>query len=359
MSAAAGRRDRPGQDDATTRTGRSARRGAARRTAPAAPRRTGSGPGRDAHLAAVRVPGAEAALRPLHPGDGRAGLRRAAGRVRQGLRARDGELGPGPHHGVRLQRRLDPAHRRRAVHPHRRHPAVAARQHRPAGRRHPRAARTRLDPGLHRHPHPVRPAARLPAHAARARERGPGHLRGRREHGQGLLGEHGHVHGQPAQGLVGRRGHRGQRLLLRLPAPADRQPQHLRDRGRADRRRLQGLLPDRREPGGRLGERPDAAAGPGQPGLAGGAGPGHDRERHLVAERPGDRDRGDAHRGHRHRGVLHARRRAHREERLVHQHPADAAVASRGGRAGRRRAQRPVVHLPPRPPHPGEAGRLR
>ena len=38
------------------------------------------------------------------------------------------------------------------------------------------------------------------------------------------------LHGQPAEGVVGRRGHGGQRLLLRLPAPADRQPQHLRDR---------------------------------------------------------------------------------------------------------------------------------
>ena len=40
-------------------------------------------------------------------------------------------------------------------------------------------------------------------------------------------------------------------------------------------------------------------------------------------------------RGHRHRGVLPARRRAHREERQLHQHPADAAVASPGGRARR------------------------
>ena len=44
---------------------------------------------------------------------------------------------------VRLRRRLDPAHRRRAVHPHRRDPAAAAGQHRPARRRHPGAARAR------------------------------------------------------------------------------------------------------------------------------------------------------------------------------------------------------------------------
>ena len=45
-----------------------------------------------------------------------------------------------------------------------------------------------------------------------------------------LLGEHPRLPGQPAQGVVGRRGDGGQRLLLRLPAPADRQPQHLRHR---------------------------------------------------------------------------------------------------------------------------------
>ena len=53
---------------------------------------------------------------------------------------------------------------------------------------------------------------------------------------QGLLGEHERLHGQPAEGLVGRRGHGGERLLLRLPAPAHRRPQHLRHRARADRR---------------------------------------------------------------------------------------------------------------------------
>ena len=46
---------------------------------------------------------------------------------------------------------------------------------------------------------------------------------------EGLLGQHRRLHGQPAEGVVGRRRHGGQRLLLRLPAPADRQPQHLRD----------------------------------------------------------------------------------------------------------------------------------
>ena len=98
---------------------------------------------------------------------------------------------------------------------------------------------------------------------------------------------------------------------------------------------LQGLLPVRAEPGGRLGQRPDAAARDGQPGLAGRPGPGHDRERHVLEERPGDRDRRDAHGGHQDRGVLHARRRAHREGRQLHQHPAHAAVAPHRGRARR------------------------
>ena len=70
---------------------------------------------------------------------------------------------------------------------------------------------------------------------------------------------------------------------------------------------LQGLLPARAEPGGRLGQRADAADGHGQPGLAGGPRPRADRERHVLEGRPGDRDRGDAHRGHRDRGVLPAR----------------------------------------------------
>ena len=72
----------------------------------------------------------------------------------------------------------------------------------------------------------------------------------------------------------------------------------------------------------------------------------------------GDRDRRDAHRGHQDRGVLPAGRGAHREGRQLHQHPADAAVAPHRGRAGRGRPQRPVVHLPPGPPDPGQAGRL-
>ena len=73
--------------------------------------------------------------------------------------------------------------------------------------------------------------------------------------------------------------------------------------------------------------------------------------------RPRSRRRA-AHRRHRHRGVPPARGRPHREGRHLHQHPAPAAVAPQGGRAAGRLPLRPVVHLPPGPQHPREAGRL-
>ena len=55
-----------------------------------------------------------------------------------------------------------------------------------------------------------------------------------RGHGR-LLGQHALLHGQPAQGLVGRRGDGGERLLLRLPAADRRRPQLLPHDRRHDR----------------------------------------------------------------------------------------------------------------------------
>jgi hypothetical protein len=51
--------------------------------------------------------------------------------------------------------------------------------------------------------------------------------------------------------VVGRGGHRGQRLGLRLPAPTDRPARHLPDRDGHAGRRGRGLLPARPEPRGR------------------------------------------------------------------------------------------------------------
>ena len=54
----------------------------------------------------------------------------------------------------------------------------------------------------------------------------------------GLLGQLAQVHGQPAQGVVRRRGHAGERLRLRLAAAHRRRPlaaDHLREDGRRAR----------------------------------------------------------------------------------------------------------------------------
>ena len=87
----------------------------------------------------------------------------------RGVRGAVRELRPRAHERPLLRRRLDPAHGRRAVHPHRLDHPAAAGQHRAPGRRHPRPARPRVDPGLDRHPDALRHPARLPADARGAR----------------------------------------------------------------------------------------------------------------------------------------------------------------------------------------------
>ena len=193
---------------------------------------------RDAAAPALRLPGAPPPLRPLHPRGGGADLRRQPGRLPRGVPGVDGELRPRAHDGAGLQRRLDPAQRRRAVHPHRRDPAAPARQHGPPRRRGHGAARPREHPGLDRHPDAVQHPPGLPADAQPRPARDADRLR--RQHPQprqqGLLVQGRRLHGQPAQGLLGRRGDRRQRLLLRLPAQDHRRPRHLPHRARHDRR---------------------------------------------------------------------------------------------------------------------------
>ena len=135
VGAAAGYRDRRGTE-ARQRAAPAGPRGGPRRSARfrRRGRASGSRHRRDAAASPVRVPGPEAALLPVHPGDGRADLRHLAGELPCRVRRRHQQFRPRPDHRARVQRRLDPALGRGAVHPHRRDPADAARQHgRPGG----------------------------------------------------------------------------------------------------------------------------------------------------------------------------------------------------------------------------------
>ena len=108
-------RRRPRQDAVRDR----ARRPRARR--PRRRARAHRGPARrDAAAPAVRVPGAQAALRPLHPGDGPGGLRRRPRAVARRLRGGHRQQRPGADDLLGLLGRLDPPHGGRAVHPRRR-----------------------------------------------------------------------------------------------------------------------------------------------------------------------------------------------------------------------------------------------
>ena len=174
------------------------------------------------------------------------------------------EQRPRAHHRVRVCRRLDPAHARRPVHPHRGDPAAAARQHGPPGRRHHGAARPREHPGLDRHPDALQHPPRLPRDARGGAARHVGRLprRHRQQGAEGLLGQRRHVCREPAQGVVGQGRDRRERLVLRLPAAAVRGARHLPDDDGDARRRGRGLLPARPEPGRRLGARPTCSGWP-------------------------------------------------------------------------------------------------
>ena len=93
-------------------------------------------------------------------------------------------------------------------------------------------------------------------------------------------------------------------------------------------------------------------------GPAGGPRHDHDRKRHLLEGRTGDRYRGDRHRTLPHRGFLHAGCLARGEVGDLHQYPTTAAMAGPGGGADRGSAVRAVVLLSPRVAAEGEAGRL-
>ena len=132
----------------------------------------------------------------------------------------------------------------------------------------------------------------------------------------------------------------GQRLGLRLSAAAVRPARHLPDRDGNARRRGRGLLPAGPESRGRVGARPHAAARHVPPEVAGGARPQHDRVGDLVEGRSGDRVGRTEDRGHRDRGVLLPRGDARGEGGNVHPDAAADAVAAQGARAARRLPER-------------------
>ncbi len=168
---------------------------------------------------ALRLADPEAPLRPLHAGGGRAGLRLRAGGAGAGGRAAVRQLRAraDQRHGLRAG--LDPAHDRRADDPHRRHPAAAARQHGPAGRRHHGDARA--TPASRARPTSPPCTTCCPATCRSRRRRAARDarlLRRARGAAHRLLGQLPQVHRQPAQGLVRRRRHAGERLRLLLAA---------------------------------------------------------------------------------------------------------------------------------------------
>ena len=307
-------------------------------------RRGGGGAGQARHAArasALGVPAPAQALLALHAGDGRLDhrhSRRAVPGDRQDRRrdrpSRQGDDG-------RLRGRAHAPHHRRPAHPHRRHPAAPARQHGAAGRRHERRARSRQHPGQHRQRDLVGDPARLSAHPGAGAEE-PRRLRDperaqevRRELLELLRHQLPEVHGQPAQGLVRRRGDEGQRVRLRLhPQAGDelvvdldlRPGAQEEDGGRHPVGDDRDQHRSRRQPGD---------AGAGQPQVAGGDGPAADDQLGVLAA-AGRGSEVDPDRG------LHDPDHAlDREGRLVReQRPLDAVEG--GGRSARGRPPRPL-----------------
>ena len=236
----------------------------------------------------------------------------------------------------RLRRRLDAAHHRRADHPHCRHPAAAARQHRPARRRHHGHARPFQHPGLDRRRR--RSTTCCPATCRSPPPTSEHETLDEYVEHEGLpnrlLGQLPQVHRQPAQGLVRRRGHAPTTTICftwlprhrrRLFATAD-----VRPHGQAARSRATSCW-----------ARTPAAAGP-TPGLHR-AGLRNldwlvvrrlvrDRERRLLEERPGR----PAARRDQDRGLLHSRRRGSPRRRA--RSPTPSGCSSGTTRRSTRRA---------------------
>src|SRR5712664_1047650 len=174
-------------------------------------------PGPDAAEPALRLPDLEAALRPLHAGDGRAGVRLAQRQVHSGRRSSARELGPRTHERIRLCGGVDPAHVRRADDQLLRAAAAAPGQRRPPRRGSHGAARSRGDPRHDRRAHAVPQHSRLHERAlGAAAARVAARLHGGGDGADELLRQPAQVSRLVPEVDVRRRRDGGQRLRIRL-----------------------------------------------------------------------------------------------------------------------------------------------
>ncbi len=212
---------------------------------------------------------------------------------------------PGEDDRLGVRGRLDAALDRRAAHQDGLDPADAARQHGPARRRHHGAARAREHPGRDRHPDAVPPAGRVPADAAARRGRWTRSWPGCRTPGSGATSAR-------TWSACSRRGSatRPARRTTSASATCRRiSGDHGTYRTTLDMidRKVKGYFLLGENPAVGLGGRAAAAAGAGQPGVAGRQGPDADRVRpRSGGTRPRSRPGSWCHRADRDRGVLPA-----------------------------------------------------
>ena len=220
-------------------------------------------PRRDAAAPALRLPAAAQALRPLHPRARRGDVRRLARAVPRGVRGAVRQLRAASARAPSATPsagRSTPSACSTSAPPRSSSccwatsgaraaaswPCAATRRSRarPTSRR-----STTSCPATCRCPRPRRTASLRRLHRAEL-------AAGR------LLGQHGRLHRLAAEGVVGRRGHGRERLLLRPPAAPDRRPLLLHDAGRDGRRDGQGPVRHGREPDRGRGQRRATTAPP-------------------------------------------------------------------------------------------------
>ena len=280
--------------------------------------------------------------------------------VPRGRRGAVRQLGPRAHVGVLLRGRLDAAHRRRAVHPHRGDRPAAARQHRPARRRHPRAARPRVASR-------ARPTSRRSTTSCPATSRCRTRTRTRRSTSTSRRtrrrrGFWGHMDAYIVSLLKAWWGDAATAendfCFDYLPRIDGDHSTYATVHGDA-RRRGQGLLRGRREPGGRVRQRRGCTAwrSPSSTGWSC-ATSSRSRRRRSGTTRPRSSAASCARPTSAPRCSSCRPRRTPRRT-AASPTPSGCCSGTQGGRAAGRLPLRPVVLLPPRPHHPREAGAAR